>query len=388
MDGILREFVCQNYAKSMDWLDYKFSKNLPLIYNSADLRFSGYKISTVDTNAFPAGFVNLDEVGRKKASLLLKDYFLKRNLHPKKVLIISENHTRNLKYLGGLKTLLSIVNEAGFEGEVSALDAARREIELDGEMLILPSFTHKNGEITLENGFKPDFIILNNDLTGEGGEFLSQITTPMSPGVDFGWNVRTKTNYFRAYNDLVEQFARDFDIDSWFFSCIFEEASEINFHGKQGLDELTIKTNSMLQKIQKKYDEYKIKDAPVVFIKANSGTYGMGVISVKNPDEIANINKDNRKKMHKGKHGVQTSTVIIQEGIHSVITVNQASAEAVSYIVNGQIAGIFHRFHEAKDQTESLNSVGAGFENIPIEPDLQNLYEIVGKLAALACCFE
>ena len=67
-----------------------------------------------------------------------------------------------------------------------------------------------------------------------------------------------------------------------------------------------------LHKIRKKYDEYGIEQEPYVFVKADSGTFGMGIMTVKSGEEIYEINKKTRNKMTSMKEGVENTHLIIQ----------------------------------------------------------------------------
>ncbi len=49
----------ENETKIDRYFEAEFKKTPPLLYLSTDLRHSGFKISAVDTNLFPAGFNNL-----------------------------------------------------------------------------------------------------------------------------------------------------------------------------------------------------------------------------------------------------------------------------------------------------------------------------------------
>ena len=57
----------------------------------------------------------------------------------------------------------------------------------------------------------------------------------------------------------------------------------------------------VLNEIKKKYTEYGIKKKPFVVIKANSGTYGMSVMTIRESSEIYRLNNKQRKKMSKTK---------------------------------------------------------------------------------------
>ena len=45
----------------------------------------------------------------------------------------------------------------------------------------------------------------------------------------------------------------------------------------------------VLNEIKKKYTEYGIKKKPFVVIKANSGTYGMSVMTIRESSEIYRV---------------------------------------------------------------------------------------------------
>ena len=60
------------YAQQGDaieqWFGDKRSEALPFFYTSVDLRHSGMRLAPVDTNLYPAGFNNLSQAGRLRAS--------------------------------------------------------------------------------------------------------------------------------------------------------------------------------------------------------------------------------------------------------------------------------------------------------------------------------
>ena len=62
-------------------------------------------------------------------------------------------------------------------------------------------------------------------------------------------------------------------------------------------ERLAKSVDQTLSLIQKKQDEHKIETTPYVFVKNNSGTYGMGVIYVTSGEEILNMNRKLKNKM-------------------------------------------------------------------------------------------
>ena len=148
----------------------------------------------------------------------------------------------------------------------------------------------------------------------------------------------------------------------------------------------------MLASIQKKYDEHKIEQKPFVFVKNNSGTYGLGVITASSGSDIEAWNYKSKKKMKAVKGGGSISEVIIQEGVPSILTDDGATAEPVLYMLGGELAGGFLRTHGKKDAQQSLNSPGAVYKRLCLSDlkvraegcILENVYGWVAKLGLLA----
>ena len=58
-----------------------------------------------------------------------------------------------------------------------------------------------------------------------------------------------------------------------------------------------------------------VTDTPYVVVKADAGTYGMGVMTVRDADEVRGLNRKQRNKMAVVKEGLPVTEVIIQEGV-------------------------------------------------------------------------
>ncbi len=150
--------------------------------------------------------------------------------------------------------------------------------------------------------------------------------------------------------------------------------------------------NKAIHHLQKKYAEYGIKDEPYVYIKAERGTYGMGIMTATSSDDIYAINKKIRNKMDVIKEGVINSEVIIQEGVKTINKINGNAAEPLIYLVNGEAVECFFRSNSMKDDLGNLNSRGAEITNdlslIDINADKISAYNLVAKLATLAAARE
>jgi glutamate--cysteine ligase len=160
-----------------------------------------------------------------------------------------------------------------------------------------------------------------------------------------GWHIRRKSNHFEAYDEVAKKFAKLVDIDPWMINPYFTSCSNINFHERQGEEELQSAVEQVLKKTAKKYREYGIKEKPYVVVKADAGTYGMGVMVVNDASQLKNLNRRERNKMSIVKEGLEVSDVIIQEGVYTFEKVNEAVAEPVVYMIDRYVVGGFYRVH-------------------------------------------
>ncbi len=395
---ILADKITKNRHQIADFFATKFQKNPPLFYNSVDLRHSGFKIAPVDTNCFPAGFNNLSKESKNFAQTASTNFLKKYFPEAKKILIIPENHTRNLRYLSNISALVEITSES-FETKVGSLieDA---EINLEnGEKITLFSIKKVNNKIITKNGFEPDLIILNNDLTDGIPEVLQNISQPIIPSTEMGWFKRTKSHHFNIYNQIAAEIAQIIDIDSWLISSIHRNCHEINFKEQQGLELLANHVDDVISELKDKYQKYQINDEPYCYVKADNGTYGMAVWAVKSGSEIIEINKKERNKMNMLKGSVPNNQVIIQEGIKTIDRIHGKIAEPMIYLLGGEIVGNLFRANENRDDKISLNAAGASFFDLKNLNDSEitiganrsqigEIYSLIAKSAALAAAIE
>lgn len=398
----LSEKIDANKTFINEWFDKKFQEYNPLFYNSVDLRHNGVKIAPVDTNCFPAGFNNLAEISRKKAAQITDDFFKKNFSDAQKILIIPENHTRNLRYLENLFVLNEIIATKREVRIGSLLTDIIDKIELETEnnnKIFLHKIVNENNKIITQEGFTPDIIILNNDLTDGIPQILKNVTTPIIPSVNIGWHSRTKSMHFDIYNKLAEELATILQIDPWLISSKHQAFNDINFKEQIGLESLAKYVDQIIMQLREKYSQYNIEDEPYCYIKADNGTYGMAVWAVFSGQEVLEINKKERNKMNMLKGAVQNTQVMIQEGIATIDKITGKTAEPMIYMINSEIVGNMFRANQERDEKISLNAAGAAFydlENLTNDQiniaanknDLEMVYSLIARLAALAAAVE
>ena len=271
-----------------------------------------------------------------------------------------------------------------------------------GRSLILESLIRQNDQLKLEN-YEPCMIILNNDLSDGVPAILEHLKQPIFPAAKLGWATRLKSQHFEHYQTITEEFSKLLDIDSWLLNPIFDNCGEVDFVSRTGEDCVAKKVDELIAKIQLKYNEYGITQAPYVVVKADAGSYGMGVMTVRSGEEIINLNRKQRVKMASTK-GQKISRVIIQEGVYTFETVgpDQAVAEPVVYMLGQYVIGGFYRVHTGRGMDENLNAPGMHFEPLAFatccntpriskdahQPNRFYAYGVVARLALLAAARE
>ena len=374
------------------WMDARRMESGAPFYSSVDVRHAGFKIAPVDTNLFPAGFNQLSAQARVRAAARIKERLARYNaVH--RVLVIPENHTRNTGYIDNLTALLAILREAGCEVELGSLVASETPLEVvnsRGETLREMPLIRTGSLLKTASAFCPQLILLNNDLTSGLPDVLRGVSQPIVPRPSQGWHRRRKSIHFEAYAKLAHEFATAFDIDPWLMNAEFHKCGRVDFGSKTGLDCVAMGVEKVLHKIRAQYAKYGITSEPYVYVKSDSGTYGMGIMTVKSGDEMLEINKKIRNKMNVIKEGVQSTEVIIQEGVPTMDVVENSPAEPMLYLVDGHAVGGAYRVNAERDAQNNLNATGMRFVGMCDEGEQGNVamrectFGALGLIAELA----
>ena len=399
--------ILDNATRIERWFRLEWQEHTPPFYSSVDLRNAGFKIAPVDTNLYPGGFNNLSVEMLPLAVQAAQSAIEKYCPDAKNLLLIPENHTRNLFYLQNVARLQTILRQTGLTVRLGSLNAEVKEptrFDLpDGNAITVEPLLRNGNRLGLA-GFDPCAILLNNDLSSGIPEILKGLDSQvLLPPLHAGWAVRRKSHHFHAYDQVVEKFAAEIGIDPWLVNPYFSVCGKVNFHEREGEECLRANVTAVLDEMRTKYAEYGIADEPFVIVKADAGTYGMGIMSVKSADEVVGLNRKQRNKMAVVKEGLEVSEVIVQEGVHTIEKVGGASAEPVVYMVDRFVVGSFYRVNTLRGITENLNAPGAHFESLGFEsagatpepagdPSAANnrfyTYGVIARLASLAASYE
>ncbi len=396
---IVHQKIIENIERIQTWFDEK-SKNLALpIYTSLDIRDSGYKVSSIDANVFPAGFNNICDVDQENAPEIFKQYLdTHYDTNLKKILLITEEHTNNSYYWQNIYSLCNMLEKSGREVRL-AMPKEMESIEVEtafGQKLKVYGANREGDHIELSDDFEPDLVISNNDFSLSYEDWYQGLNLPLNPPRELGWYQRKKSTHFEFYNELAKEFAELIDLDPWVFQVESELFSDFNINSEESKAELAAKVDEMIERIRSNYAQRGIKDEPVLFIKNNSGTYGLAVTPVKSGKAVLDWNYKTRKKMKAAKGGRDVEELLLQEGIPSIVKTEDAIAEPVLYLVGRHLIGGFLRTHKKKGESESLNSPGAVYQrmcvtDLKIDPQNcphENVYGWVAKLSAVATGLE
>jgi glutamate--cysteine ligase len=389
------------------WFRMAWNDNTPPFYSSVDVRNAGFKLAPVDTNLFPGGFNNLSPEVLPLAIQAAVGAIERVCPEAKSMVLVPEKHTRNTFYLSNVARLVSILQQTGLDvrlGSVSPEITEPTRFDLpDGQFIVLEPLVRQGNWVGVGD-LKPCAILLNNDLSAGVPEVLQGLEHQIVlPPLHAGWSVRRKSQHFAAYDSVVDSFSDMMGIDPWLINPYFTHRGQLNFHERIGEEALAEAVNEILNKTRLKYEEYGIKEQPYVVVKADAGTYGMGIMTVKDAAEVLALNRKQRNKMSVVKEGLEVSDVLIQEGVHTFERIEEAVAEPVVYMIDKFVVGGFYRVHTDRGYDENLNAPGMHFVPLAFDkpcntPDCGGnpdsavnrfyAYGVIGRLAALAAAHE
>ena len=389
------------------WFRLEWQEHTPPFYCSTDLRNAGFKLAPVDTNLFPGGFDNLAPDTLPLAVQAAMAAIEKYCPDARNLLLIPESRGFSPNYLRNVARLSAILRQTGLNVRLGSLDPALTgpaTLELpEGPALVIEPLVRRGRRVGLTD-FDPCSILLNNDLSGGLPEILEGLYEQvLLPPLHAGWAVRRKSNHFAAYRDVAKRFSKMLDIDPWLIDPYFASCSDVDIRERAGEECVAARVDTLLRQMRSKYREYGIGETPFVIVKADAGTQGTGVQSVKDASEVRNLSARQRTGIAVNKEGLEVTRVFLQEGVPTFESIDDAWAEPVVYMVDRYVVGGFYRVHAERGRDENLNAPGMQFVPLPFAascnlPDSSAdgeaaanrfyAYGVVGRLALLAASVE
>jgi len=376
----IHQKIIDNLKEVKHWFLEKTKDKAIPFYSSFDIRNSHFKAACVDANIFPAGFNNICEEDQKRASSLIQDYLSATYPSVKKILLLSEEHTRNLYYWDNVFIIKTLIENGGYSVAVCVpgkqITSSQKIKTASGREIFIQLLSETKG----------DLIISNNDFSIKYD--LPQ-NIPCIPPLKMGWNTRRKHDFFIRYNQLAGEFAEMIDRDPWHFQVKTEIFSPFDVTSRENLKKLTAHVTDFFKKLT---PPEASTEKPYLFLKNNYGTYGLGITTVSDPEEVLQWNYKTRKDLKATKGGGGVRELILQEGIPSSLFKSENfSAEPVIYMVGSQPAGGFWRIHEKKDHRQNLNRPGVIYKPLFLSDQSTNdqkiiktIYNWIGRLGFLA----
>lgn len=390
------QFLCKNWNEINKLID-QWQAELPQpLYSSVDVRESHVKYAPVDHNLYSAGWNNICNKDLAKAQVMFGLAIKRVAPDAQAIALIPESHTKNKWYLDNVYHLRTILENQGMRVDVVSPDP---QLFTDGPSLKLESQSQHevvlhqvrvvDGQFQRVEGTAASYqaIVLNNDQSNPLPVDWATIKAPVMPSPFAGWNRRQKNMHFRHYQSIANRFCEHFGLNPDLIQARFRAVDNVDFEAQEGLEGLATAVDQLIT---------EIGPGAAVFAKASQGTYGMGISVFKSADEVRAMNRKTRNKMDVGKNNIKFTSVLVQEGVETVVKVEDAPAEITMYLVDGKATGGFMRYNPERGTNANLNSQGMLYRKFCVSDICQDTdthvkeaaYATVARLSVLAASHE
>ena len=98
-----------------------------------------------------------------------------------------------------------------------------------------------------------------------------------------------------------------------------------------------------------------------------------------------------------GKNSIKFTSLLVQEGVETIIKYDDKAAEITIYLVDGKSVGGFMRINGEKDSLGNLNSRGMVFRKLCMGDMIESpedhqtkeaMYSLIARLATIASAYE
>jgi len=345
----------------MEWFVEKRAQ-VPLpIYGSVDIRDADWKVAVVDANHFPAGFNNISPEDEPLISKLLREHINKLHEGCSWVHLYPESHTRNQAYAENVSTIKRLLEAGGFRCTVGSPELnGHGSIDTLSVPLKLVNVEAVDDGL-LVDGEKPCLILLNNDLaTGlVPGLGVQQV----SPPPQMGWHIRRKSEHYQALQTYVDEMANLLNINPWHLMSEWFVSEDKCLDHESCRIELAAEIDEFIARIKQRYVKLNIDREPVVFVKNDRGTYGLGILVITSGEQLLQLSNRKMKKLMYSKGGADVENFLIQEGVPTALkSVEGYPVEPVVYLVDGEAASWFYRINSKKGDIDNLNTPSSHFQ--------------------------
>jgi glutamate--cysteine ligase len=404
----LEQRVLESMPAIERWFRLEWMEHTPPFYCAVDLRNAGFKLAPVDTDLYPDGFNHLNEATLPLAVQAAMAAIEKICPDAKGLLLLPREGALDSFYLANLERLLRILNLAGLNVRLGtfdpAIEAPHRIPLAEGGELTLEPVRRDRRRLKLKD-FDPCTILLNGDLGSGVPRALQNLHEQwLLPPLHAAWSVRRKSRHFESYEEVAKKFAKLLGMDPWLITPLFARCGQVDFSSNTGLDCVKGHAETVIAKVRRKFKDYGIGEKPYVVVKADNGTGGRGLMTLRDPKELDVLEERTRQAMTALGPGKPISEVIIQEGVPTHERIHAAVAEPVVYMIDRYVIGGFYRVHAEAGPDENLAAPGSRY--VPLgfadsvhlprpgekagasAPNRFYMYGVIGRLAMLAASYE
>ena len=385
------------------WFRLEWMEHTPAFYASVDLRNAGFKLAPVDTDLFPRGFNHLTEEMLPLAVQAAMAAIEKICPEAKNLLVVPQDGDGPF-HAEHLQRLIRIFTMAGLNVRLGSLDPRLKEprrIPLpDGDELVIEPLVRTKRRLGLKD-FDPCTILLNHDLADGTPKVLEGLHEQyLLPPLHAGWAVRRKSRHFQSYEEVAKKFGKLLGMDPWLITPMSGGTVKLHVDGSRGLEQLKTSADALLAKLRRKHKEYGIADKPFVVVKADDGTGGSGIVTLRDAAELDATER--RAGLFAG--GEPVRELLVQEGVSTHERINDAVAEPVVCLMDRYVIGGYYRVHAGRRSDENLSAPGSAFVPLAFAPSHQlprpgvkpgasapnrfYMYGVIGRLAMLAAAYE
>jgi glutamate--cysteine ligase len=381
------------------WFRLEWMEHTPPFYTSVDLRNAGFKLAPVDTDLFPRGFNHLTPEMLPLAVQAAMAAIEKICPEAKNLLLVPEDDCRDNSFYGAhVQRLVQIFTLAGLNVRLGSFEPdvkAPCKVKLpDGSELAVEPLVRSRRRLGTRH-FDPCTILLNHDLAGGTPKMLQGLHEQyLLPPLHAGWSVRRKSRHFQSYEEVAKKFAKLLGMDPWLITPMQGGTGHLEAGSAKGLDAVKASADALLLKLRKKYKEYGIGDKPFVVVKADAGSGGTGVITLRDAGELDVADR----------RAALGGPVMVQEGVVTNERINDAVAEPVVCMIDRYVVGGYYRVHAGRRADENLSDPGSAFVPLAFAeahqlpkpgakpgasaPNRFYMYGVIGRLAMLAAAYE
>lgn len=323
----------------------RFVKRVPFpLISAMTIKEGNIKIASSHYELFPIGLNHFCKTDFGLLPTAFKKFF--KTHYPdysiKRVLLLVTTQEFNPYYYEHVSTLVQLFKKSGYKVDLGTLEEISAPITIKTpskiSLKISPTQVKKNKLVT--TSLEPDFIYFTTkgfsmDLLAK----LSHIEQPMNPPLKLFSHREKKSDYLFLLNRFATEFSQITNTDPWLFKTEFWVEPHVNVDEKNGIEKVAISAQNLLNTLGMKFKEYQVTQEPSVRLSNNSGTYGMGILSIHSFKDLAALYQRKKAKMTGSRSQAVINDVLIQEEIPSVPLFEKCNGEIVIYSIGAEMVG-------------------------------------------------